>query len=395
MGGISLIDLDEQFMRRALSLAERGLGGVSPNPAVGAVIAKEGQVVGEGYHQQAGLPHAEAIALGRVKDAADGATLYVTLEPCCHWGRTAPCVDQIIASRIGRVAIAMLDPNPKVAGSGAAALKRAGITVDVGLLGDEALRLNEAYVKHMATGLPFTVLKYAMTIDGKIATKTGDSRWISCKESRRLVHQMRGRVDVVITGVETVLRDDPELSCRLWEWGTSPPFHQPARVILDSMLRVPVNAKLISRRPLPDMTATASAVNRLGGHVFVATTNAAPIERRRRLEEAGARVLLVSSDEDGRVSIESLLQNLGQIGVTSVLLEGGPILNAAFLGIKAVDKVMAFVCPKIVGGQDAPGPIADLRISQISDSVALADLKQENIGGDILITGYLKSGRGA
>lgn len=391
-------EIDRQFMKRALLLAARGLGTTSPNPAVGAVVVKEGRIVGEGYHERAGLPHAEVIAIDRAGGLTEGATLYVTLEPCCHWGRTPPCVDKIIKSGIARVVVAMVDPNPKVCGKGILALREAGIQVDVGLLNDEAMELNEGYRKHVLSGLPFVTVKYAMTLDGKIATRAGKSRWISGSESRRLVHSIRGQVDAVIVGVGTVLKDDPELSCRLWEWqnegdGSFEPggrCNQPVRVVVDSTCRIPVGCRVITRRLPEELVSPGSAVNRFGTHAIVATTTLAPEERKRALEAAGACVLEVGPPgADGRVRVDELLKELGRMGMVSVLVEGGPTLNAAFFRARAVDKVMAFISPMLVGGSDAPGPVAGMGVDFLEDAMRLTRIRYERIADDLLVTGYV------
>lgn len=387
-------------MERAMTLARKGLGTTSPNPAVGAVVVKDGVVVGEGYHQRAGLPHAEVIALERAGESAEGATLYVTLEPCCHWGRTPPCVDRIISSGVSRVVVAMVDPNPKVGGAGIAALTGAGIRVEVGVLEEEALELNEAYRKHVTTGIPFVTMKYAMTLDGKVATRSGRSRWISGSESRRVVHLMRSRVDAVVVGVGTVLKDDPELSCRLWEWeaereeaGGEPPapaYNQPVRIVLDSFCRTPPSSRVVTGRVPAKMTSAWSAVNRFGAQTIIATTAAAAEERARALEEAGARVLrLEAAGKDGRVPIWRLLEELGRMGMIHLLVEGGARLNAAFLEAGAVDKVVAFVAPKIFGGESAPGPVGGTGVDRPEEAISLKDGRWETVGGDLLYTGYI------
>lgn len=392
-------EVDRIFMERAMTLARKGLGTTSPNPAVGAVVVKDGVVVGEGYHQRAGLPHAEAIALELAGESARGATLYVTLEPCRHWGRTPPCVDRIISSGVSRVVVAMVDPNPKVGGNGIAALTGAGIRVEVGVLEEEALELSEAYRKHVTTGIPFVTVKYAMTLDGKVATRSGRSRWISGPESRRVVHLMRSRVDAVVVGVGTVLKDDPELSCRLWEWeaergeagGEPPPAcNQPVRIVLDSFCRTPPSSRVVTGRVPAKMTSPWSAVNRFGAQTIIATTAAAAEERARALGEAGARVLrLEATDKEGRVPIWRLLEELGRMGMIHLLVEGGARLNAAFLEAGAVDKVVAFVAPKIFGGDSAPGPVGGTGVDRPEEAISLKDGRWETVGGDLLYTGYI------
>lgn len=352
-------------MRRALALARRGR--TSPNPMVGAVVVKDGRIVAEGYHRRAGEPHAEAAALDEAGDEARGATLYVTLEPCCHYGRTPPCTKAIISAGVSSVVAAMRDPNPLVSGKGLAELEAAGIGTDVGLLQEQARKLNEVYVKFVTTRLPFVTLKLAMTLDGKIATRTGDSRWVSCEQSRRMVHRLRERSDAVMVGVGTVLADDPELNARNGKRIT-----YPTRVIVDSQGRTP---------------ATARVLLQPAGETVVAVTDAAPAGRVRKLEEAGARILPVE-ERGSLVSLPHLMQKLGEIGITSVLIEGGGSIAASALAAGIVDKVIVFVAPKIVGGESARTPVEGPGVETMDDALQLERLTVRNVGCDLLIEAY-------
>jgi len=334
---------------------------------VGAVIVKDGQIVGEGYHRKAGEAHAEIIALEKAGDLARDAVLYVTLEPCCHYGRTPPCTKAVIASGIKEVVAAMVDPNPKVGGNGLAELEAAGIKTSVGPLGDEARKLNEAYIKFITTGLPFVTLKVAMTLDGKIATRTGDSKWISCEKSRQAVHRLRERSDAILTGIGTVLADDPELTARI-----GGKVSYPTRVIMDSRARTPVSAKVIKQ---PE------------GQTIIAVTDDAPDANIRKLEQAGARIIRV--DKAGKqASLPAVLQELGKMKLTSVLIEGGGEIAASALSAGVVDKVMAFIAPKIIGGQSAKTAVEGSGISVMADAITLKDVSVRKVECDLLVEGY-------
>lgn len=352
-------------MRRALTLARRGI--TSPNPMVGAVIVKDGEIVGEGYHQRAGEAHAEVVALQKAGKLAKGAALFVTLEPCCHYGRTPPCTKAIIAAGISSVTAAMVDPNPKVEGKGIKELQSAGIKTAVGLLEDQAQKLNEIYVKFITTGLPFVTLKLAMTLDGKIATRTGDSKWISSEKSRRMVHQLRRRSDAVLIGVGTVIADDPELTGRIGNHAA-----YPARIIMDSRARMPLQSKILSQP---------------GGRTIIAVTNRAPNENLKRLEQAGACIIVIE-EENGQVSPKALLSTLGGMNITSVLIEGGSHIAASFLSAGVTDKVMFFIAPKIAGGESARTAVGGLGIAAMGDALELKDMTVRRIGRDILVEAY-------
>jgi diaminohydroxyphosphoribosylaminopyrimidine deaminase/5-amino-6-(5-phosphoribosylamino)uracil reductase len=365
------------WMRRALELARRARGRTSPNPLVGAVVVREGLLVGEGYHQRAGTPHAEVQALAAAGERARGATVYVTLEPCAHHGRTPPCTEALIAAGVRRVVAAMIDPNPRVAGRGLAALEAAGIATQVGLLENEARQLNETYLHYITTGRPFVVLKWAMTLDGKIATSAGDSRWISNRASRRLGHRLRDEYDAVMVGVGTVLRDDPRLTARLSEFGEVPPEgteRQPLRVVVDSQARTPPTAQVL--RPHG------------GPPTLVAVLDQAPAARRAALREAGAEVLVLP-ERGGRVDLVALMEALGRREVTSVLVEGGGTLHAGMLAAGLGDKVVAFIAPKIAGGAAAPTPVEGPGVSSLSEAVLLTGLAVRELEGDVVVEGYL------
>ncbi len=357
-------------MDRALELARGVLGSTSPNPAVGCVIVRDGEIVGEGATQPPGGPHAERVALTQAGARARGSTMYVTLEPCCHHGRTPPCADAIIAAGVAEVRFSLPDPNPLVAGKGQAALEAAGVRTRAGEGEREARRINEAFLKWIAVKRPFVYAKFAVSLDGKIATRTGDSRWITGEEARRRAHQWRSIVDAVMIGVATLLRDDPQLTAR--DAAGRPCVRQPLRVIADSRGRTPVTARML-REP---------------GQTLIAVTAAAPGPARRALLDAGADLLDLPAHE-GRVDLDTLLQRLGQRDLTSVLVEGGgELLRSCFEG-RLVDRVLAFVAPVIIGGREAPGPVAGPGVERVAEALRLQDVTTERLGDDTLISGYV------
>ena len=361
---------DRAFMARALLLAESGRGRVSPNPMVGAVVVKDGRIVGEGFHAKAGAPHAEVEALERAGGAAQGATLYVTLEPCCHYGRTPPCAPRIVQSGVRRVVVATPDPNPRVTGSGLAHLQEAGVETAVGVLEPEAVRLNEVFFAYMTCGRPFVTLKAAVSLDGKIATVAGESRWITGEAARRRVHEMRNEVDAVLVGIGTVLRDDPLLTTRL---GT-PGQRDPMRVIVDNLARLPVRARVInpaSRAP-----------------TVVAVGPKAPDYKVERLREAGATVL-VPPKSSRRVSLAGLMEALAAREVSSVLIEGGAEIHASALAEGIVDKVAFFVAPILIGGSTAPSAVGGPGIEKLADAIRLRDVRFIPLDQDLLVEGYV------
>lgn len=367
-------------MRRALRLARRAAGRTSPNPMVGAVVVRDGRVVGEGYHARAGAPHAEAHALRAAGAEAAGATLYVTLEPCDHHGRTPPCTEAIIAAGVRRVVAAAEDPNPLVAGRGLERLRAAGLTVETGVLEDEARALNEAFFKFISTGRPFVTWKYAMSLDGKVAAHTGVSRWISGERARTLVHRLRAGADAIMVGVGTALADDPLLTARGRGGHGGSGGRDPVRVIVDSRLRLPATARVLH----PGSAAPT----------WVATTPHAPAERRRALEAAGAEVLMLP-DAGGRVHLPALMDELGRRQVTSVLCEGGPTLAAALLEDSLIDKVYCFISPRLIGGAAAPGALAGTGSPNPDLAWRLHRAAWRRVGEDLLAVGYVSEAAAA
>ncbi len=356
-----------EFMHLALQLAKLAEGRTTPNPLVGAVIVKEGRVVGQGWHRKAGTAHAEIHALRQAGDLARGADIYVTLEPCSHQGRTGPCAQALAEAGVKRVFVAMLDPNPLVAGKGVAYLRQAGIEVVEGILAAEAARQNIVFLKWISTGLPFVSLKTAMSLDGKVAAKTGHSQWITGSAARERVHHLRDCHDAILTGIGTVLKDDPQLTTRLPQGGKNP-----LRVIVDSQAQTPLTAKVVC----DDLAQTVIAV-----------TEAAPPERVEALRQAGVEVWLSKADATGRVELRALLQQLGKEQISSLLLEGGARLNASFWADNLVDRVYWFIAPKVIGGDAAPGPIGGLGLERVPDMAELEELDIEKIADDILISG--------
>lgn len=358
---------DEYYLRRTFELAARARGRTSPNPLVGAVIVRDGRVVGEGFHRRAGLPHAEIEALKAAGEAARGATLYVNLEPCCHTGRTGPCTEAIIAAGIKRVVAAMPDPNPLVAGKGFARLREAGIEVTTGLLEKEARVLNEAFVKYITTRRPFVVLKTAMSLDGKIATVTGESKWITGPEARRYVHELRDSCDAILVGIGTILKDNPSLTTRLPEGG-----RDPVRVILDSRARTPLTARALTQES--------------EAPTLIAVTEMAPGERVAALREAGAEVLVCGPGP--AVDLGILLSTLGEREITSLLVEGGSTVNASFLLQGLVDKLVWFIAPLIIGGHGAISPVGGTGIRHLARAIRLKEMSLRQFGSDLCIEAY-------
>lgn len=355
------------YMRRALALACRAEGRTSPNPMVGAVIVKDGRVVGEGYHHRAGEPHAEIEALRAAGDAAHGAMLYVTLEPCAHYGRTPPCTDALIVAGLAEVFYAVGDPNPRVNGKGHAQLEAAGIVVHRGPCEDEARDLNRPFFKHVTTGRPFVTAKFAMSLDGKIATRTGDSRWITNEASRRRGHALRNVTDAILVGAGTVLADDPQLTTRL----EADDVHHPVRIIVDSRGRVPLSARVFDPA--------------LPGWAVLTTTAAAAPAHCAALTARGVEVWTLPSDGQGRVNLPALLDEIGRRGMLTLLVEGGSELLGAFLAERLVDRVWAFVAPLIIGGREAAGPVGGPGVAKLSQALRLCGLQLEMLDGDLWI----------
>ncbi len=360
--------LDERFMARAVALAKRGLGRTSPNPPVGAVVVKRGRIVGEGWHRRAGGPHAEVVALRRAGAAARGATLYVTLEPCSHVGRTPPCARAVIAARVGRVVVGAGDPNPRVRGRGLRALRAAGITVRVGVLADEAAAVSAWWRHFIVRRRPYVMLKLAASLDGRIATVDGTARWLSGTGARRWVHELRDQVDAVMVGAGTVLADDPALTCRV-RGG-----RDPIRIVVDGRLRVAPRARVVrqsSRAP-----------------TLIATTTAAPPARRRALARAGAEVLVLSG-RGGRLRLGVLLRHLAARGIVSVLIEGGGVLAAAALRERVVDRLMLVATPLLIGGDGRP-MLAGIGVKHPARAPRLVDERTHRIGPDLIREGTVQ-----
>ncbi|MCI0680887.1 MAG: bifunctional diaminohydroxyphosphoribosylaminopyrimidine deaminase/5-amino-6-(5-phosphoribosylamino)uracil reductase RibD [Gemmataceae bacterium] len=359
---------DELWMRRALEIAERGRGHVEPNPLVGAVLVRDGNVVGEGWHQRFGEAHAEVNALQAAGEAARGATLYVTLEPCCHHGKTPPCTDALIQAGIARVVAALADPFPLVATQGVAQLHAAGIAVEIGLCDAEARRQNAPYLKLIHTGRPYVLAKWAMSLDGKIATRTGDSKWISNEASRRKVHELRGRVDGILVGIGTVLVDDPLLTAR----PAGPRIA--SRIVLDSKARLPLAAQLVR---------TAKTVP-----TIVVVSSSAPAERVDALRDAGCEVLLPSPEHDGAARMPALLDELGKRRWTNLLVEGGSDVLGRFLDVDAIDEVHVFLAPRLIGGSQGKTPFAGRGVETLAHAWNLSAWHVEMLEGDVYLRGW-------
>lgn len=359
----------EKHMRLALELAANAKGRTSPNPLVGAVVVKDGRAVGCGWHRKAGTPHAEVHALRQAGELARGADVYVTLEPCSHYGKTPPCAKALVEAGVKRVYAAMLDPNPKVAGRGFKILQEAGIETQYGFLEDEARALNEVFLKWITHKQPFVVLKAAMTLDGRIATAGGQSKWITNEASRAYGYRLRDTYDGIMVGVNTVIADDPSLTARV-EGGKNP-----VRIVVDSHLRTPLDAHIVTDKEAP---------------TIIAATDAADEDKAKALEAAGVKVLHIDADEDGRVDMAKLLKALGEEGICSILAEGGGTLHGSLIEHKLVDKAYFFIAPKIVGGESAKGPVMGRGIAELAEAVQLENLNVENLDGDILLYGRVK-----
>jgi diaminohydroxyphosphoribosylaminopyrimidine deaminase/5-amino-6-(5-phosphoribosylamino)uracil reductase len=359
-------DLDRWHMRRALELAAQGRGSVEPNPLVGCVVARGAEIIAEGWHRQYGGPHAEIETLTMAGRRAAGATVYVTLEPCCHFGKTPPCTQALIAAGVARVVAAMRDPFPAVAGKGAAELTAAGIEVEMGVLEDDARWLNAPYLKLIGSQTPWVIAKWAMTLDGKIATRGGESRWISNEASRRVVHELRGRVDAVLVGSGTALADDPLLTAR------PPGPRQAVRIVFDSKASLPISSRLVqTARELP---------------VIVTAANSAPPDNRQRLAEAGCEVLSLTGRSHSERLLE-LLRELGRRRMTNVLVEGGGGLLGLFVDVGQVDEAHVFIAPRILGGATAPTPVAGTGIERLPDALLLDNPQWRALGGDLYCCG--------
>ena len=363
---------DKKMMNRVLELARQAEGRTNPNPMVGAVVVDiQGQIVGEGWHQRAGEAHAEVHALAAAGESAHAGTLYVNLEPCSHMGRTPPCADAVVAAGLKRVVIAMEDPNPLVAGGGIENLRKAGVEVEVGLMAAEARQLNEVFLKHIMSGLPFVALKYAMSMDGKIAATGGDARWISGEESRHRVHQLRNIYDGILLGIGSVLSDDPLLNTRL---AGAADIHHPRRIIADPLLVLPLNSRI------------AKTAKEYPTIIFCSVE--AELSRAEALAERGIEIRIIAGDKES-VDLNSLLKILyREEEICSLLVEGGSGINAAMVRQGLADKLYCFIAPKIIGGRQAPGPVDDLGIERVAEAIAVGMENISVIGSDIMVEGY-------
>ncbi len=363
-----MVKTDRDYMELALELAASAKGNTNPNPCVGAVLVKDGVIVGTGLHRKAGEPHAEVHAFNMAGEHARGATLYVTLEPCSHYGKTPPCANLVKESGVSRVVVATTDPNPSVAGRGINLLREAGIEVEVGLLEQEALKLNERFIHNMLTNKPFVISKFAMTLDGKIATHNGHSKWITSEEARLQVHKLRHEVDGILVGVGTVLADNPSLTTRL-------PHREgknPIRIILDSELKTPLNANVLNTTEAQTIIVSAKEVD---------------AQKVKQLTEKGVKILAVARNEQG-LDLNEMLDELYKMGITDLLVEGGAEINASFLRAGLLNKVLVYLAPKLLGGHRSKTPFAGVDIDSIDEALQLEFDSIEQIGSDICITAY-------
>ena len=358
-----MISADDKYMKRALTLARKGIGRTSPNPAVGCIIVKNGAVVGEGWHKKAGEAHAEIHALAMAGVEARGADVFVTLEPCSHTGKTPPCSEALVRAGVKRVVAGMLDPNPLVSGGGLAALKKAGIETSCGIREDDCRAVNLPFIKHVTTGIPYVTYKCAMTLDGNIATITGESRWISCEESRKHVHRMRSRMDAIMVGVDTIIADNPQLTVRHVRG------RDPLRVIVDTRLRTPESVTVLN--------------GELSSRTIIATTESNPRVHLRYLKQGAT--ILVCAEYDGRVSMEDLLQKLGAMGVQSILLEGGSRLAGNMLQNGLIDELVIFIAPKVIGSNGF-APFTLQGITRMAQAIKLDFTTVSRSGSDIVVT---------
>jgi len=355
----------------ALDEAVKGIGWTNPNPMVGAVIVKDGRIISRGYHHRCGEGHAEVEAFRAAGEAdVSGATIYVTLEPCSHYGKTPPCADLIISKKISRAVVGALDPNPLVSGRGIAKLRAAGITVETGVLAEESIRLNEIFMKYIVNKEPFVLYKSAMSLDGKIAAPSGESQWISCGESRQEVQELRNQYMGIMVGSGTVLSDDPMLNCRM------PGGKDPVRIAVDSSLLIPTGCRLVqTAREIP---------------LIVACTKKASEQRIEELRERGVQILVVP-EKDGHADIRALVSALGQQGIDSILIEGGATLAFAAFRAGVIDKVQMYIAPEIIGGSSSKTPVGGEGIEHLEDAWQLRDVSSRAVGRDICVTGYLRA----
>jgi diaminohydroxyphosphoribosylaminopyrimidine deaminase/5-amino-6-(5-phosphoribosylamino)uracil reductase len=362
---------DRKYIRRTISLAKRGMGWVNPNPLVGAVIVKNGRIIGQGYHAYFGGAHAEINAIENATENVKGATLYVTMEPCSHFGKTPPCTDALIASGIRKVVVGMQDPNPLVNGNGVKILEAAGIKVITGVEEKLILKMNERFIKFITTEKPFCTLKTAMTLDGKIATVENASRWISCEDSRKQVHELRQEYSAVMVGINTVLFDDPMLNTRR----TRKKSKDPLKIIVDSSGKISPESKVLQMNPQLSI---------------IATTDKMKVNKKRDLERLGAQVIICPQKE-GKVDLGYLMFSLGKMGIDSVLLEGGSTIAFSALMSGIVNKVVSFIAPKIIGGADAPSPVGGEGLLKMEDAIAVNNWNYRKMGTDVMIEGYIRN----
>lgn len=360
------LSYDEKYMKLAMQLAGNAIGRTSPNPLVGAVIVKDNRVVGCGWHRKAGTPHAEVHALNQAGELAQGADVYVTLEPCAHYGKTPPCAKALVEAKVKNVYGGLLDVNPKVAGKGFKILEDAGIHVEYGFLQDELRKQNEVFFKWIEHKKPFVVLKAAMTLDGKIATATGQSKWITNETSRAYGYKLRDIYDGIMVGINTVIEDNPMLTARV-DGGKNP-----IRIVVDSSLKIDINANVVQDK---------------SAKTIIATTDKADKNKILKLQAQDVDVIVVDKDKNDKVDIEKLLDILGQQNICSILVEGGATLSGSFVAKKLVDKVYFFIAPKIVGGKEAKTPVAGTGILNLQEALALKDIQVEKLDEDILIIG--------
>ncbi len=355
---------DEKYMRMALDMAEKGSGYVNPNPLVGSVIVKDGQVIAKGFHERYGELHAERNAIKNATEPIEGATIYVTLEPCCHYGKTPPCTEAIIENGIKRVVVGAMDPNPLVNGKGINILNEHGISVTTGVLEEECLRMNEVFFHYVKTGLPFVVLKYAMTLDGKIASSSGKSKWISGEESRHFVHELRHRYMGIMVGIGTVLADDPELTCRI------DGLKNPYRIICDTNLQIPITSKIVQ---------TADEIP-----TFIATVLSPDSKKAIELNNLGCNIISLPESETG-LNLKELMKHLAALKIDSILLEGGAEMNYSMLKEKLVQKAYVFIAPKILGGRTAKTPVAGMGLDDPNNAFRSVCKGIRNFGEDIML----------
>jgi diaminohydroxyphosphoribosylaminopyrimidine deaminase/5-amino-6-(5-phosphoribosylamino)uracil reductase len=369
-GTMSRQSIDEKYMRMALRIAERARGETSPNPLVGALVVKDNKIIGRGYHRKAGGPHAEVLALNKAGENARGSVLYVTLEPCSHTDkRTPPCAPLIAQSGITRVVIAMIDPNPRVSGNGVKSLRAAGIELTTGVLEGEAKKMNEAFIKHITEGTPFVTLKIAQTLDGRIATASGESKWITGMPAREEGHRFRHINDAILVGINTVLADDPLLTARI------PKGRDPIRVIVDGNLRIPLTAKVLTQKS--------------SAKTIVVVFPDASKSKTKKLQGLGAEVLIAKREKD-RVDLRDLLKKLGKMDIMSVLIEGGAEINASALKAGIVDKVVQFMAPILMTGRDSLCSIGGTSPGKLRQAVKLSDITTQFVGQDLMLTGYIR-----